>query len=121
MISHRKLTGLVIKEMTAYHKNKEFSEVNPKDFVDFINYCHRQTLSKNICRIIYKMELDDSRTNVFNNWLNRKKPLLSVCYLFCTFTIQIILDIYGNFRLSFLNTTMDLEIVNYSMSIHNLI
>ncbi|MGI4816428.1 MAG: hypothetical protein ACRYE7_00310 [Janthinobacterium lividum] len=78
MISLRKVTGLVIKEMTAYNKNQEFSEVNAEDFVAFIDCCHRQTLAKNICRIIFKMELDDGRTNLFNTWLIRKTPLLSV-------------------------------------------
>lgn len=89
MLSSRKVTGLVIKEMTAYHKNKAFSEVNCEDFIDFINNCHRQTLSKNICRIIYKTELDDSRTNLLNTWLLRKTPILSVCYFCCTLTLQI--------------------------------
>lgn len=45
--------GLVIKEMTAYHKNKEFSEVNPEDFVDFINYCHQQTLATSEVLFLY--------------------------------------------------------------------
>jgi len=61
-----------------HHKNMPFSDVNSEDFVEYINFRHRQTLSKNICRILFKMELDYSRMNLFNTWLIRKSPLLTV-------------------------------------------
>jgi len=75
MITFRKCSGLVIKEMaerSVYSKQLLFAQVNAEHFVKFLNYAHRQTLTKNICNILFKCVLNVDGLNLFNTWIRRK-------------------------------------------------
>lgn len=81
MISFRKRSALVIKEMAAYTSSKSINEISVEDFENVLSTGCRQTLSFNIFQIIFQIQsVDIKRLDVINTWIARRTPLLSVAF-----------------------------------------
>jgi len=81
MISFRKCSTLVIKEMAAYSSGKSINEVTVEDFERVLSTGCRQTLSFNIFQILFQVQsVDIRRLELINTWIARRTPLLSVAF-----------------------------------------